>query len=277
MTLVSVSIFLWFVQSFAEISTQPENLLSVTFLDVGQGDAIFIETPDGVKLLIDGGPDATVLRELNNVMPWFDRSIDMVLGTHSDKDHIAGLVDVLGRYQVDTILTTENTGESSTASSYYEALLAEKADVVMARTGQVFALGASTTLAVFSPAQDSTLLESNVASIVVQLRYGDIEFMFPGDAPQAIEEYLVATYGNQLESEVLKLGHHGSKTSSAESWLEIVKPKYAIVSAGKDNRYGHPNSDVVSRVEALGISIESTIEQGSITFKTDGTKVWLVQ
>ena len=121
------------------------------------------------------------------------------------------------------------------------------------------------------------MLDSNTSSIVVQLRYGDIEFMLTGDAPQAIEEYLVRAYGNQLESEVLKLGHHGSKTASAESWLKIVSPKYAIVSAGKDNSYGHPHSEVVTRMKSLSIPIESTIERGRLTFKSDGDQVWLVK
>jgi len=281
--IITVAILLFGTWGFWLIEIQSASpmveggLLTVTFLNIGQGDAIFIETPDGVQVLIDGGPDGTVLRELSQVMNWSDHTIDMIIGTHPDKDHIGGLVDVLGRYEIDTILTTENTGETLTSASYYDALLGEGAKVIMARTGQVFALGASTTLAVFSPAQDPSLLDSNTSSIVVQLRYGDIEFILTGDAPQAIEEYLVSKFGSQLESEVLKLGHHGSKTASAESWLETVTPKYTVVSAGKDNRYGHPNHDVIARVEALGIPIENTIEQGRITFKSDGGQVWLVE
>ena len=267
----------WLIKIQSASLVVEDGLLIVTFLNIGQGDAIFIETPDGVQILIDGGPDGTVLRELSQVMNWSDHTIDMVIGTHPDKDHIGGLVDVLGRYKIDTILTTENTGETLTAASYHDALLGEGAKVIMARAGQVFALGASTTLAVFSPAQNPSLLDSNTSSIVVQLRYGDIEFMLTGDAPQSIEEYLVGKFGGQLESEVLKLGHHGSKTASAEGWLKTVTPKYAVVSAGKDNRYGHPNPDVVARVEALNILIENTIEQGPITFKSDGSQVWLVE
>lgn len=253
------------------------DFLTVVFLDIGQGDAIFVQTPDGVQLLIDGGPNGTVLRELAAVMPWYDHTIDMVIGTHPDQDHIGGLIDVLGRYQIGQILTTENTGETLTAKSYRDALFKEGANTItMARAGQVFALGASTTVAIFSPANNPSGLDSNTASIVTQVRYGDIEFMLTGDAPQAIEEYLVHTYGEQLESEVLKLGHHGSKTASAEAFLETVKPKYAVVSAGLNNRYGHPNLDVVARVEARDIPIENTITQGRIIFKSDGHQVWLV-
>lgn len=251
--------------------------LTVTFLNVGQGDAILIETPDNVQMLLDGGPDATVLRELAATMPWFDRTIDIVLGTHPDKDHIAGLVDVLERYQVKQIITTENTGETTTAEAYRDALTQEGAIVTMARAGQVYQLGASTTVAVFSPANNPSMLETNTSSIVTQVRYGDIEFMLTGDAPQSIEQYLVGAYGDQLESEVLKLGHHGSKTSSSDEFLAAVHPQFAVVSSGKDNTYGHPSKETVARVIAAGIPIVNTAKEGRITFQTDGVRVWKVE
>lgn len=256
-------------------ATQP--YLTVTFLDVGQGDAILIETPDGVQMLIDGGPDTSVLRELPLALPWFDRTLDIVLGTHPDKDHIAGLVDVLKNYTVSTIITTENRGETMTATAYREALVQEGADVVMARSGQVYQLGASTTVAIFSPQSDPSMLETNTASIVAQVRYGDIEFMLTGDAPAGIERYLVGAYGDQLESEVLKLGHHGSKTSSSDEFLAAVNPRFAVVSAGKDNTYGHPSADAVKRVTDRNIPLVSTIDEGTITFATDGISIWNVR
>lgn len=262
--------------TLAALGGSSNQYLTVTFLDIGQGDAILIETPDGVQLLIDGGPDASVLRELAATMPWFDRTLDIVLGTHPDKDHIGGLVDVLERYQVGAIITTENTGETITAKAYHDALQDEGASVTMARAGAVYQLGASTTLAVFSPASDPSMLESNTASIVTQLRYGDIAFMLTGDAPQSIEQYLVTAYGDQLASEVLKLGHHGSKTSSAEEFLAAVHPQYAVVSSSKDNSYGHPATETVARVSVLQIPLINTAESGRVTFQTDGVTVWQV-
>jgi competence protein ComEC len=249
--------------------------LTVTFLDVGQGDAILIETPDGVQLLIDGGPDRGVLRELAGALPWFDRTLDIVLGTHPDKDHIGGLVDVLNQYQVGHIITTENTGETTTAEAYYDALVNEGVPVTMARAGQVYQLGASTTLAIFSPARDPSMLETNTASIVAQVRYGEIEFMLTGDAPENIELYLVDSYGDQLESEVLKLGHHGSKTSSSEAFLAAVSPQFAVVSSAKDNSYGHPAAAVVERVQAHLIPLVNTAQLGRLEFQSDGKTVWL--
>jgi competence protein ComEC len=248
--------------------------LVVTFLDVGQGDAILIETPDGVQALIDGGPNGTVLRELAAELPWGDRTLDLVVGTHPDKDHIGGLVDVLARYNVASILTTENTGETVTASTYQKALTAETDIVHMARAGQVYQLGASTTLTVLSPARDPSLLESNTASIVAKLSYGTIDFMLTGDAPASIEDYLSVMYGTQLQSEVLKLGHHGSKTSTSDLFLSTVQPAFAIVSAGADNSYGHPHQEVVERVIAAGITVRNTATDGRVKFVTDGVTVW---
>ncbi len=262
------SIFLW----QGGDTTSP--YLSVTFLDIGQGDSILIETPDGVVALIDGGADQAVLRELARELPWRERTIDLMVGTHPDKDHIGGLVDVLGRYTVEQILTTENRGETMTASAYQEAIQSELAKVVYARAGQVYALGASTTLTILSPARDPSMLESNTASIVAKLSYGEIDFMLTGDAPESIEDSLVVTYGDVLQSEVLKLGHHGSRTSTGELFLATVRPTYGVVSAGRDNSYGHPHQEVISRVTAAGVSIRSTADGKRVKFVTDGTKLW---
>lgn len=167
-----------------------DGFLTVAFLDVGQGDAIFVETPDGVQLLIDGGPDAGVLREISKVMPFWDRTIDVVLATHPDKDHIGGLVDVLGRYQVSEIIRTENESDTAVSSAFVFMEADEGAISHLAKAGDVIQLGASTSLTIFSPSGDPTNWESNTSSIVAQLKYGDIEFMLTGDAPMGIEEYL---------------------------------------------------------------------------------------
>lgn len=273
LALLAVSLTSWLLP-YISVPAQSE-FLTVTFLDVGQGDSILIETPDGLQMLIDGGPDGTVLRRLAKELPWFDRTIDIILGTHPDKDHIGGLVDVLKRFKVDEIITTENTGETTVASAFQKGLIGEGVPVANARAGQVYQLGASTTLTIFSPTSNPVMLESNTASIVAKLSYGEIDFMFTGDAPASIEEYLVKTYGDLLKSEVLKLGHHGSKTSSSEVFLDTVHPTYAVVSAGQGNSYGHPHQVVVDAVNAREINLVSTTEQGSITFVSDGVDVWL--
>lgn len=252
-----------------------DGLLTVAFLDVGQGDAIYIETPDGVQLLIDGGPDSSVLRELGDVIPFWDRTIDVILATHPDKDHIGGLVDVLGRYQVSKIFRTDNESDTAVSSAFVFMSDDEGAVIDILEAGEVIRLGASTTLTIFSPTSDATNWESNNSSIVAKLTYGDVDFMLTGDAPSSIEDYLVGRYGEALLSEVLKLGHHGSKTSTSELFLEAVSPEYAVVSAGKDNRYGHPHAGVIGRVNERGIETLSTAVLGTIVFKSDGERVWI--
>lgn len=248
--------------------------LTVSFLDVGQGDAILIETQDGFEMLVDGGRDASVLRELAKQRSFFDREIDVMVSTHPDLDHVAGLVDVLKRYDVGTILMTTNEGESGAAAAFALAAPKEGSEVVLADAGQVLQLGASTTIQIFSPTGDESKLESNTASIVLRVVYGNTSFMLTGDAPQEIEDYLVKTYGTQLDSDVLKLGHHGSKTSTSDAWLDTVTPQYGVVSAGIDNRYGHPHQDVMQRVFARNIQTSHTGTDSTITFYSDGAKVW---
>lgn len=250
------------------------SLLTVAFLDVGQGDAIFIETPDGVQMLVDGGVGNAVLRELSKQMSIGDRNLDIVLATHSDKDHIGGLVDVLERYEVENIITTNNINETTVSEAFALSVSKEEADLQIVSTGHQLALGASTSLRIFSPLGDTGNWETNTASIVAKLKYGDVEFMLTGDAPISIEEYLVKTYGTDLESEVLKLGHHGSRTSSGEIFLDTIKPEYGVVSAGKDNTYGHPHSEVVENLKKRDINMLNTADSGTIVFKSDGKAVW---
>jgi len=255
-------------------STTQSQYLSVRFLDVGQGDAIHIQTPDGYELLIDGGPTSLVLRELASGRSFFDSTIDVVLATHPDSDHIGGLVDVLARYQVATIIQTNTLNDTPAAAAYADSVTNERAQVVQAQTGQIIQLGASTTVHVLSPTGDTTRWRSNAASIIVQVSYGEIDFLLTGDAPLETEAYITQIFGESLQSEVLKLGHHGSKTSSSGAFLGVVQPDFAVVSAERNGRYGHPHAEVVGRVIERNIQLLSTAEEGTIEFLTDGKSVW---
>lgn len=271
--LILATIVWWPNYSFSNNSL--ERNITVSFLDVGQGDAIHIMTHDGYEMLIDGGPSAAVLRELAVDRPFFDRYIDVIIATHPDSDHVAGLVDVFGRYQVGMILETATKHDAPAARKFNDAASTEGARRIIAQTGQVIQLGASTTVRVLSPQGDTTDWENNTASVVVQVQYGDVQFLLTGDAPSSIEEYLAGAYGAGLSSEVLKLGHHGSKTSSSELFLQAVQPDYAVVSAGKENRYGHPHQEVLMRIDETDASLVSTADKGSIIFESDGRQVWL--
>ena len=173
-------------------------ILTVSFLNIGQGDAIFIDVPSGRQVLVDGGPDRSVLRELGKILPWWDRSIDVVVATHPDADHISGLVDVLQRYRVEHIFhpgVEKNTGP---AESMLLSVASEGAEETIARRGQIIDLGSSAHIEILFPDRDVSRVETNTASIVARLVYGDTSFMLTGDSPQGIEEYLAALDGSSL-------------------------------------------------------------------------------
>ena len=274
MTLMAVGAVVYFAPAAYGGGGLP--VLSVTFFDVGQGDAIFIQSPTGTQMLIDGGrPGAGILSRLSETMGFFDRSLDVVLATHPDKDHIGGLPDVLDRYDVSEILMTENEGESDTADAFRARAQDEGAVLTYARRGMRYDLGGGALLTVLFPDRDPTFLESNTSSIVARLTYGDSEFLFTGDSPKEIEHYLVTQGESGLRSDVLKVGHHGSHTSSSDVFLTAVRPRYAVISAGKDNQYGHPHADVLASLERAHAETKHTAEEGSITFASDGSSVWL--
>lgn len=252
------------------------DVLLVTFLDVGQGDSIFIESPTGRQVLIDGGPSRRVLRELGEVMPFYDRSIDMVLATHPDADHISGLVDVLARYEVDMVIQSGVAHASPVVDAFTRAIETEQkqgARTLLARRGQVLDLGGGAYLRILFPDRDVTNMESNSASIVARLTYGDTSVLLTGDTPQSIERYVVSLDGAELQSDILKLGHHGSKTSTSELLLGYANPQWAIISAGEDNRYGHPHKEVIDRLARFNIATKNTANDDSVILSSDG-KVW---
>ena len=256
----------------SEHKTQNQTL-TIAFLDVGQGDAIFIETPSGNQILIDGGPNGTVLSELGRVMPPGDRTIDMVIATHPDADHIAGLVDVLDRYQVDTFIDSGAIAKTA----IFEALSDQELNVprsITAHIGDRIVSDDGVTLDILAPYSNPNPDDMNASSVVTLLRYGTLSVMLTGDAPQEIEEDLTRWYGNQLESEILKAGHHGSKTSTDPKFVQALDPVIGIISAGADNRYGHPNKDVVDTLTKEEVQILGTYEEGTIIFESDGKNLW---
>ncbi len=244
--------------------------LTVAFLDVGQGDAIFIQAENGNQVLLDGGPNKAVLSQLSKIMPFYDRSIDVVIATHPDGDHIGGLPDVLNRYNVDLVI--EPGVESDTAVyKEFERLVEEKGvKKLLARRGMKIILNDNTYLLILFPDRDVSGFDSNDASIVAKLVYEKTSFLFMGDSPKKIEEYLVSLDKEKLNTDVLKVGHHGSRTSTSESFLGYTSPEYAIISAGKNNRYGHPHKETLDMLNKFQIRILRTDESGIIKIKSDG-------
>lgn len=272
--LIGGALLLWVPQVSSLQSKTTEPVLAVHFLNVGQGDAIYLVSPEGNELLIDGGATPAVLRELMPLRSYFDHTLEVVVASHPDTDHVGGLVDVFERFTVEAIIDTPTSGESAAAAAYAAAAEAEAAQRLTAQAGDVIVFGASTTIHVLAPFTDTIGWESNRASLVLLVQHGNTRFLFTGDAPTGVEDYLVQRYGAQLQSDVLKLGHHGSDTSSSETFLQTVAPRYAVVSAGADNFYGHPHPAVVARAEAAGAAVLSTAEAGTISFFSDGRRVW---
>lgn len=269
--LILVTSITWF---FVLVDSRENKILTVAFLDVGQGDAIYIEAPNGNQLLIDGGADKAVLRELSEQMPFWDRSINMVVASHPDNDHVGGIPSVINRFAVETLL---EPGIHSDKGAYEAmVMIAEKkgTDIIHVRSGKRYIIDDGVYLDILFPDRDVSGIEANTGSIIARLTYNEISFLFTGDAPKSIEKYMVAIYGTELNVDVLKLGHHGSKTSSSLEFLGFTSPKFAVISAGKNNSYGHPHDEVTERLEKLDIEYFVTGDIGTIVFKSDGEKVY---
>ncbi|MBP6868596.1 MAG: MBL fold metallo-hydrolase [Candidatus Pacebacteria bacterium] len=249
-------------------------VLTVSFLDVGQGDAIYIEGPTGIDVLVDGGRGRAVLRTLPKEMGFFDRSLDMVVATHPDADHIEGLVDVFKRYRVLRYMEPGVENDTGVTHALLEAVGKEKdVEHTLARRGQRILLGAGAYADVLYPDREVTHSETNDASVVLHVVYGETEFFLSGDAPVSVEKYVVYLEGERLESDVLKAGHHGSHTSTSDELLAVAKPKMVVISAGKDNSYGHPHKEVVEKIQNTGATMLETSKEGTITLVSDGKTV----
>lgn len=249
--------------------------LRVSFLNIGQGDSIFIQGPTGIKMLIDGGPDRSVLRELSKQLwPW-DRNIDVLVETHPDKDHIAGLGDVLERYNVSAFLESGVPDKTNVSLHVKDGVAKEKGIThTIVRRGDRLQLGGGAYADVLFPDTDqSHQLATNDGSVVLRVVYGKTSFLLTGDMPSTYEDQLVAVDGTKLKSDVLKAGHHGSRYSTDALWLNAVAPATVVISAGKGNSYGHPHKEVLERIATYGAEVLSTIDYGTITFVSDGETV----
>lgn len=254
-------------------SRATDGLLHVYFLDVGQGDAIFIQAPDGKQMLIDGGPDDSVVRELSNVMPFYDRSIDVVLSTHQDSDHLAGLIDVLDRYTVDHVI--ESGVQCITAHcKEFERLIQEKGiDEQSVHAGSRIDLGNGVQIEVLYPLSDlhgTSVKNTNISGVVTRLTYGGEAVLFPADIESSVEKRL-ARESTSISAQFIKIAHHGSKTSSTSEFLNAVSPLAAFIEVGAGNSYGHPAPTILTRLETMpNLVYYRTDTNGRIELTLDG-------
>jgi len=229
----------------------------------------FIEIPNGNQILIDGGPSIRILDKLGGVMPFWDRSLDLIILTHPHADHLDGLLEVLKRYDADMVM---ETGVNHSLPEYEEwrKLLKEKEiRVITAKRGQRVRLAESAGLDVLMPFKNfSGESPKNIheSMIIAKLYYGLNTALLTGDAEKSLE-YQLLFYGDDLDSDILKVGHHGSKTSTSEEFLKAVSPQVAIISAGRKNRYGHPHQEVIDRIRKAGVQARRTDQNGDILIK----------
>ena len=272
--LLVAAVFLW-----VQVFSGPDGKLHVYFFDVGQGDSTLIVTPEGRQILVDGGPDAeSATRALAGTMPRGDRSLDMVVLTHLDADHSRGLLRVLEHYGVASVLVGLEHAGSPLYTRWRVQLEREGPTPLQVRAGHRIVLEPGLSMDVLNPGETpigGSVADQNNNGVVLRLVYGKASFLLAADIEVEAEGYLTRR-SPVLESAVLKVAHHGSKTSSTSAFLARVDPVAVVVSAGKANQFGHPHPEVVGRLnEAVGSDLlYRTDQQGTIEFISDGESLW---
>lgn len=246
--------------------------LHIVFCNVGQGDAVYIKTPAGKDVLIDGGPDDKVLSCLSDEMRFFDKTIEFLVLTHPQKDHLAGLVDVLRRYRVKQVLRTEQENKTEEFHAWTDELKKEKTLEIDARQGQVIDFGDDLRAKVLWPPKGSVEADLNDTSIVLHLNYGRFCAFLSGDATNNIWSR-VSNSQNLSNCQVLKVAHHGSRNATDDFLLTQLQPKIAVISAGKNNRYGHPHEEVLTRLVKIGAKVLRTDVDGKVNIILDGGEI----
>ena len=256
--------------------TNEDGRLHVVFADVDNGDSVLIVSPSGRQVLVDGGPEAQdATRLLGSALPFWDRSLDVVVLTHGHADHLTGLLDVLRRYDVGHVVEREASYATPGYVGWRQAVGDEGTVVTQARAGQVIDLGDGATIEVLHPPEmlmAGTDSDLNNASIVLRVVYGDVSFLLTGDIFVEAEREMLSR-GVDVRSTVIKIPHHGSRSSSSPEFVELVGPSVAVISVGADNRFGHPHAETL---EVLGryapeARVMTTRDHGAIRFVTDGT------
>ena len=244
--------------------------LRLSFLDIGQGDAILIQTPEYKNILIDAGPDSKVVDRLGEKMGFFDKTIDLFIMTHPDRDHYAGIMDIFGKYEIQTVMLTGIYNADILYREFLNELKQRDISIIYADNSRDLQIGRETYLDILYPFKSMSLIgkkvrNKNSTSVALRLVYkGKSLALLSGDAEEKQERELVLS-GQEFVSDIFKLGHHGSKSSSSQLFLNAVTPKTVVISAGKDNKFGHPHEETLNRVKDL--EIRSTITQGTVTYE----------
>ena len=239
--------------------------LEIIFFDIGQGDSILINAKNNQQILIDGGPNDFVIDKLGATLPFYDKKIELIILTHPDKDHISGLIEVVKRYKVDKILTTGIKCSTEVCQIWQEQIQKKKIPVKIAQAGQTISIGDNIFLGIFNPLENlsgENVKNRNDTSIVAKLIVGENSVLFTGDITSKVEEKLTENNFN-LQSDFLKIAHHGSKYSTSENFLKEVSPETAIISVGK-NSWGMPTKEVLKKLDRKKIKVYRTDIDGDV-------------
>jgi len=234
--------------------------LSVSFIDVGQGDSIFVVSGNST-MLIDTGERVQARKVINFIERYGFSRIDILVGTHPHSDHIGGMADIINRFEIGKILMPRVQHNTRTFENALDAIIKNNLTVRSPAAGEIFKLGAAT-VTVVGPHKviDNSL---NNYSLVLRLTFDSYSFLFTGDAEHALEADILTSCVN-ISSTVLKVGHHGSRTSTGAAFLAAVSPEIAVIQVGQGNRYGHPNTVVLNRLKAAGVEIYRTDIHGTV-------------
>jgi len=251
------------------------NILTIRFLDVGEGDAIFIDDSYGNQILIDGGMGNNILEKLDKYLPFYDRTIEMIVLTHADFDHLGGVLKALESYKVENFLYSGIVLMGKSYQQFIKLLEEEKLKIIPAQVGQSVVLGNGASLNVLYPdeAVDGLEIENaNEYSVVAKLVFNDFSLLLPGDAGRRLEAHLLNS-GLNLKSDILKVAHHGSKYSTHPLFFIRTNPELVIISVG-ENSYGHPTQEVLNILKNT-LTLRTDLD-GDVTIKTDGKKMKII-
>jgi competence protein ComEC len=245
-------------------------------LDVGQGDAIFLEDAAGHQILIDGGPGAGVLSGLNEVMPLNDRYIDLLILSHPHADHLDGLVEIAKRYQVGAVIESGAAYPSATYTEWHKLLSEKEIPVILARRGELIRLAGDAKLEIIAPFENwlgrKPTKHIHESMVVARLEQGgEGVAMLTGDMEMPLEQQLIAS-GESLQAKILKVGHHGSQTSTSEEFVKAVDPEVALISVAEKNSYGLPYPATLERLEKMGVPMRMTKDEGTIVYRFEASK-----